>query len=49
VRQFAAKNRSTEPETVILEIADKSQSGLIVRVIDEVQVAGGRASLTPKS
>ncbi|HEY5551582.1 MAG TPA: biopolymer transporter ExbD [Opitutaceae bacterium] len=49
VRQFAAKNRSTAPETVILEIADKSQSGLIVRVIDEVQIAGGRASLTPKS
>ena len=49
VRQYAAKNRSTDPETVILEIADKSQSGLIVRVIDEVQIAGGRASLTPKS
>jgi biopolymer transport protein ExbD len=49
VRQFAAKNRATEPETVVLEIADKSQSGLVVRVIDEVQIAGGRASLTPKS
>ena len=49
VRTFAAKNRSTEPETVILEVADKSQSGLVVRVIDEVQIAGGRASLTPKS
>lgn len=48
VKQFAAKNRSTEPETVIIEVAEKSQSGLIVRVIDEIQIAGGRASLTPK-
>lgn len=49
VRQFAARSRSTEPETVIIEVADKSQSGLIVRVIDQIQIAGGLASLTPKS
>ena len=49
VRQFAANNRSTEIETVILEIAEKAQSGLVVRVVDEVQLAGGRVSLTPKS
>lgn len=49
VRQFAANNRSTEIETVILEVAEKSQSGLVVRIVDEVQLAGGRVSLTPKS
>lgn len=51
VKRYAAQNRTSvnEKETVILEIADKAQSGLIVRVIDEVQHAGGRASLTPKS
>jgi biopolymer transport protein ExbD len=50
VKQFATRNRATadKPETVILEIGDKAQSGLVVRVIDEIQIAGGRASLTPK-
>ncbi len=49
VRQFAANNRNHDIETVIVEVAEKAQSGLVVRVIDEVQLAGGRVSLTPKS
>lgn len=51
VRQFAAKNHATagEPETVVVEVAEKAQSGLVVRVVDEIQLAGGRASLTPKT
>lgn len=48
VRQFATANRTTDRETVIVEVAEKAPSGLIVRVIDEVQLANGRASLTPK-
>ena len=49
VRQYSANGRSSDKQTAVVEVAAKAQTGVVVRVVDEIQLAGGRASLTPAS